>query len=285
MISFDELGDPAGFPVVFHCGTPCSRLLPRWWDPMARARGLRIVCFDRPGYGNCPAQPGSTIADVVAGTARGADALEIDRFATWGVSGAGVSFSFGCAALLGERVPAVVAVAGAVPNDGSQEWRQEWSAEYVEQRLEPALAGRRDLVAKALARSAQELRGFDVPAWLAAWAEAFSPADHEALDAETAGYLLANIQEALRPGIEGWLDDEISSVHPWGFDLGAIRQPVAIWHGDQDRIIEPAHAHRLAAQIPRAEVFIVEGHGHPSLILRHVEPVMDWIADRTSRQT
>jgi hypothetical protein len=28
-ISFDEPGDPAGIPVVFHQGTPCSRLLPR----------------------------------------------------------------------------------------------------------------------------------------------------------------------------------------------------------------------------------------------------------------
>jgi pimeloyl-ACP methyl ester carboxylesterase len=105
------------------------------------------------------------------------------------------------------------------------------------------------------------------------------------LDAETAGYLLANIQEAVRPGIEGWLNDEISSMHPWGVDLHVIRQPVAIWHGDEDRMVKLAHAHRLAAQIPQAEVFIAESHGHPSLIVRHVEPVMDWIADGTSRKT
>lgn len=83
-ISFDEVGDPAGFPVVFHHGAPCSRLLPDGWDPLAKTRGLRIVCFDRPGYGDWPAQPGRTVLDVVAATSRAADELGIERFASWG---------------------------------------------------------------------------------------------------------------------------------------------------------------------------------------------------------
>src|SRR4051794_18960653 len=124
-ISFDEVGDPAGFPVVFHNGTPCSRLLPDWWDSLAKARGLRIVCFDRPGYGNWPAQPGRTVLDVVAATARAADMLGIDRFVSWGASG-GVPFAIGCAAVLGERVPAVVGVGGGAPNDGSPGWVAGW---------------------------------------------------------------------------------------------------------------------------------------------------------------
>jgi pimeloyl-ACP methyl ester carboxylesterase len=284
-ISFDEVGDPAGFPVVFHNGTPCSRLLPDWWDSLAKARGLRIVCFDRPGYGNWPAQPGRTVLDVVAATARAADMLGIDRFVSWGASG-GVPFAIGCAAVLGERVPAVVVVGGGAPNDGSPDWLPEWardaSPEDIERGFRPALAGDRPAVAEAVQQSAAELRGFDVPGWLEAWSDVFSPADKRALDAKMAGFLLGNIQEALRPGIEGWVDDQIAWAQPWGIDVAAVRQPAAIWHGEEDRMKTPADARLLAAQIPHAVLFMVEGQGHPSLIYRHVEPTMDWISQHVA---
>ena len=280
-ISFDEVGDPAGFPVVFHHGAPCSRLLPDWWDSLAKARGLRIVCFDRPGYGDWPAQPGRTVLDVVAATSRAADELGIERFASWGVS-SGVPFAVACAAILGERVAAVAAVAGGAPNDGSPDWLPEWaresSTEEIERHFRPALAGRRSVVADALQQSAAELRAFDVPGWLEAWSDVFSPADKRALDGQTAAYLLGNIQEALRPGIDGWVDDEIAFAQPWRVDLADVRQPAAIWHGDEDRIIAPAKARLLAARIPGAELFVVQGQGHPSLIFRQVEPTIDWIS-------
>jgi pimeloyl-ACP methyl ester carboxylesterase len=276
-ISFDQVGDPDGLPVVFHSGAPCSRLLPPWWDAMARARGLRIVCFDRSGYGNWPAQPGRTIADVVDDTARAAAALGIERFATWGVS-SGVPFALGCAALLGQRVSAVLAVGGEAPDNGSDEWARNWQPE----RLEVARAGRRDVYGTLIAGAAEDLRRFDVPGWLAAWADVFSPADHRFLAGEGAAYLLANFKEALRPGVDGWVDDIIASAQPWGFDLAAIRQPVAIWHGADDRLAPPHHARWLCEAIPHAELHVVEGEGHLSLILRRVEGQMDWIARRAA---
>jgi hypothetical protein len=49
------------------------------------------------------------VLDVVAATSRAADALGIDRFVSWAASG-GVAFAIACAAVLGERVPAVAAV-------------------------------------------------------------------------------------------------------------------------------------------------------------------------------
>ena len=65
-----ELGDPAGFAVVVHNGTPCSRLMPERWDAPARERGLRIIGIDRPGYADPRA---GAAAD--AGGAAGAGAL------------------------------------------------------------------------------------------------------------------------------------------------------------------------------------------------------------------
>ena len=82
----------------------------------------------------------------------------------------------------------------------------------------------------------------------------------------------------LRPGIDGWVDDEIAFAQPWRVNLAAVRQPAAIWHGDEDRIVALANARLLAARIPDAELFVVQGQGHPSLIFRQVEPTIDWIS-------
>src|SRR4029078_6069046 len=127
--------DPAGFPVVFHHGAPCSRLVPDWWDSLAKTRGLRIVCVDRPGYRDWPAQPGRTVLDVVAATSRAADELGIERFASWGVS-SGVPFAVACAGILGGRVAAVAAVAGGAPTDGSPDWLPEWARESSTEEIE-----------------------------------------------------------------------------------------------------------------------------------------------------
>jgi pimeloyl-ACP methyl ester carboxylesterase len=46
-----ESGDPAGWPVLVHMGTANSRHVygPNRAD--AAARGLRLISYDRPGYG------------------------------------------------------------------------------------------------------------------------------------------------------------------------------------------------------------------------------------------
>ena len=46
-----------------------------------------------------------------------ADALAIERFATWGASGGG-PHALACGALLGDRVAAVATIAGAAPVGG-----------------------------------------------------------------------------------------------------------------------------------------------------------------------
>ena len=88
----------------------------------------------------------------------------------------------------------------------------------------------------------------------------------------------------LRPGIDGWVDDEFAFAQPWRVNLAAVRQPAAIWHGDEDRIVAPANARLLAARIPDAELFVVQGQGHPSLIFRQVEPTIDWISQHVGSE-
>jgi pimeloyl-ACP methyl ester carboxylesterase len=73
-LAVEESGDPAGRPVLVHMGTPTPR---RLYGPHVRdaaARGLRLISYDRPGYGGSSPQPGRTVADC-AGDVRARSAL------------------------------------------------------------------------------------------------------------------------------------------------------------------------------------------------------------------
>ena len=88
-LAVEDEGDRDGRPVMVHVGTPNSRHLYGRTIADATARGLRLISYDRPGYGESTSQPGRTIADC-AGDARAiCQALSIDRLAMWGLSGGG----------------------------------------------------------------------------------------------------------------------------------------------------------------------------------------------------
>jgi pimeloyl-ACP methyl ester carboxylesterase len=237
---------------------------------------LRILSFDRPGYGNRPAVPGRTIADEVTAVAAALDDLGVEQFATWGASGGG-PYALGCAALLGDRVVAVATVAGNPPPDDAK--RGEYADEVEALRHSPV--NRRPLI-EAYESDVAPMRDWDLPTLLESWGGGFSPPDKQALeDGQTGEYMLRAIQEAIRPGVEGWLDDNLAYVSPWGFDVRDIHQPASVWHGDQDLMVPVEDSEALVAAIPHAEFTLVPDAGHPSLCFRHVEPLMDWIAAHT----
>ena len=98
-----EWGVADGAPVFSLHGTPGSRLA-RHHDPAVYERaGVRVITYDRPGYGVSERRLGRRVADVVEDVATIADALELDRFAVMGGSGGG-PHALACGARLGEQV-------------------------------------------------------------------------------------------------------------------------------------------------------------------------------------
>jgi pimeloyl-ACP methyl ester carboxylesterase len=61
-----EGGDPTGRPVLRHGGSPNSRLLYGPHVRHAAEHGIRLISYDRPGYGGSTPKPGRTIADCAA---------------------------------------------------------------------------------------------------------------------------------------------------------------------------------------------------------------------------
>ncbi len=277
-LTVHEGGDPAGAPIVVHHGTPGCGLLWDGWSASAADRGVRLVGLDRAGYGGSTPLAGRTVAQAAADTTAVADALGIDRFATWGISGGG-PHALACAALGGDRVVAAASLAGIAPwgTDGL-----DWLAGMGEANLEEfdlALTG-----VEVLRPALEELRA----EMLAATPETFfdgveslvGPADRAVLSGPLAAWLHETIVVGLPGSAAGWVDDDIAFTTDWGFDPGRIDRPVLVVHGADDRFVPIAHGRWLAERIPGAEAWLDDENGHLTLYERRVPQVHDWLRER-----
>jgi pimeloyl-ACP methyl ester carboxylesterase len=107
-------GPAGGFPVIFHSGSPSSR----WKRPSLvcamEQSNLRVLVYDRPGYGGSPRRPGRTVASAAEDARALADAYGWERFGVFGGSGGG-PHALACAALLAGRVTRCAVVSGIRP--------------------------------------------------------------------------------------------------------------------------------------------------------------------------
>jgi pimeloyl-ACP methyl ester carboxylesterase len=70
--------------------------------------------------------------------------------------------------------------------------------------------------------------------------------------------------EALRPGLDGWVDEGIAIASPWDdIDMTAVRTSVTWWHAPKDANAPLSAAMRLVDRLPNARlVRFGEGDGH-----------------------
>ena len=103
-------------------------------------------------------------------------------------------------------------------------------------------------------------------------------ADQAVLTGEFADHVAACLRTALSSGIAGWRDDDLAFVKDWGFSRG-WGAPVAVWQGDQDRMVPFAHGQWLAAAVRGARVHLMPGDGHLSLTVRAFDRILDDLLD------
>jgi pimeloyl-ACP methyl ester carboxylesterase len=264
-----EVGDPAGVPVVVHHGTPSTGVLYTPW----LTDGVRLIGFDRAGYGGSTRNPGRRIADVAADVRAIADALELERFATWGISGGG-PHALACAALLPDRVLAAAAISSPAPFDadgldwfegqGESNVVEHNAAAQGETTVRPLLE---EMHAGMTASGVEELQD--------ELASLLTGPDREVLTGELAAFLHSTI--AGTRGVDGWLDDDLAFVSPWGFDLRSIAVPVLIRHGMQDAFVPFRHSRWLADRIPGSEAQITPGDGHLTIYEHGILDVQAWL--------
>ena len=104
-----------------------------------------------------------------------------------------------------------------------------------------------------------------------------SPVDQSALGGDLGDYFAENFRVALAPGVEGWVEDDLAFVAPWGFGLGDVGEPLLIWQGHEDLMVPPAHGEWLAARADGAEAHLSREDGHLTLLERRVAGVHEWL--------
>jgi pimeloyl-ACP methyl ester carboxylesterase len=274
-----EGGDPGGLPVLVHHGTPMTGELFAPHAEDAERRGIRLIGYDRPGYGGSTTHEDRSVADAAADVSAIADALGLDRIAVWGISGGG-PHALACAALLSDRVVAAASLASVAPADADG---LDWSGGMGEANLEEFGATRRGRAALEayLRGEAAGLLASDAEQLVAALETLLTPVDAAVLSGELAAYLSGCMKDAVR-GIDGWRDDDLAFVRPWGFAVEDIRLPVLLWQGEQDRFVPPAHGEWLASRIPGVDARISADDGHLTLPARRVPEVHAWLMERFS---
>lgn len=114
-----------------------------------------------------------------------------------------------------------------------------------------------------------------VPAVAAALGGLVSDVDKAALTGEFAEFMAAVFRRAVPSGIAGWRDDDLAFTRDWGFDLARIERPVAVWQGEQDRMVPFTHGQWLAQHIPNARVRLYRDESHLSLGLKALDRIND----------
>ena len=272
-----ETGDPQGVPVVAHHGTPGSGVLFGPWADDAAARGIRLISYDRAGYGGSDRAAGRDVAAVAADVGAALDALGVNHFMTWGASGGG-PHALACAALLPDRVRAVASIAGVAPWDGENlDPMAGMGADNVEEFglavdgesvLRPWLdVQRRGILSATPDDLVEQMRSL------------LPPIDVAALGGAAGPYLLASMTGGLASGVDGWLDDDLAIVGPWGLDLDEVTAPVLVQQGGLDLMVPRSHGLWLAAHLPGATTWIEPNQGHLSLVL-DLSRVHAWLLQR-----
>jgi pimeloyl-ACP methyl ester carboxylesterase len=265
-------GPASAVPLVFHHGTPGAAVPFRAMERAAHERDLRFVTTSRPGYGSSTRQPGRSVVDVVADTAAVLASIGAERCLVAGWSGGG-PHALACAARL-EAASGVLVIAGVAPYEADDlEWTAGMGRENVTE-FRTALQGEVEL-RRLISEWRDHLKEPTVDMIVSSLRTVLPDVDLGVLTDEFGEDMVANFREALRTGVDGWVDDDLAFTRSWGFELKEIAVPTAIWQGSADLMVPIAHGEWFAAHLPGATVHLEQGEGHLSVGIGALDPMMD----------
>jgi pimeloyl-ACP methyl ester carboxylesterase len=268
-LTYDDVGDPSGSPVVYLHGCPDCRLTRPPDDAIAALAGARVIAVDRPGYGMSDADASGDDNALAADVVAVADALGIDRFGVLGWSSGGPG-ALALAALYPDRVAVAGVAAGQVPIEADAD-------PAARESLDPVMATRAEMMAGMTADEFAEV----VAPLVAATGMTDALAREHIVEGKDHAYLrdLAAVDglveqlalgtiAAVERGLAGVERDMRCMVRPWPFDVSSIEVPVVLWYGTNDAMLGPPAGRWLADRIPTSRLHVVESS--------HLLPLVRW---------
>lgn len=245
-LSVESLGAPDGKPVFLFHGTPGAGIGPRPRGIVLHRLGIKLICYDRPGYGDSDRRRGRSVGQAAYDTAGIADALGIDTFSVVGRSGGG-PHALACAALLGDRVECAATLGSLAPIDAKRlKWYDGMVKSNVRAYDPETEEGELELIAATMVKGLRN----DPESLLRTLGSELDAHDKEIVGDIALRRIIAETHaKALEKSPAGWIDDVLALRSPWGFEASAISVPVKLWHGKDDAFSPISHARWLAEEI------------------------------------
>jgi len=251
-LGYSDWGDPDGVPVLyFHgaMGTPLRRCSQT--EAALGRLGVRYLLVQRPGFGGSDPLPGRTLRAWAADVEALCDHLSLRRVHVVGVS-AGGPYAVAAAHELPERVASAAVVSGLGP--AARPPRTHRAVLGALRRDREGVRRRLDALVGLCRRHPDRL------VWLLARRR--GPDGSDLADPEAGAIFAESFLQATRGGVGPMLEDLLLATGPWGFDLGAVRPHVHVWHGTRDPLVPVEQALHLAIALPRCTPALAPGEGH-----------------------
>jgi pimeloyl-ACP methyl ester carboxylesterase len=259
-LSYAEFGPSTGRPVIYFHGTPGSRLQAPGRDALFK-QNIRLIAFDRPGYGNSTAIGARALTATAQDVQALADHLGLETFGCLGVSG-GAPYAAAVAQELGPRVTKLVlanpqgnpTAKGATKGMGLYNKFAYWMMNHI------PFIGRLLVAFEAwmLKRGEKSLDSFIKQ----------MPKEDQAVLADPAvrkHFVDSSLTEGMKQGSAGHKYDNWSYVEHFDVTPRSIRTPTHIFAGEKDANVSSAMVDQWS-QIPGSKTTSFAGEGHMSFL-------------------
>ncbi|MBF4463190.1 MULTISPECIES: alpha/beta fold hydrolase [unclassified Rathayibacter] len=237
-------------------------------DPAATARhGVRILSFDRPGYGASSLLTGVDPAGAGAGANPEQAAADIAEYlATAGVASVGAAgWSAGgrVALALSANYPGLVDRVAVIATPAPDE-EVPWVGEDNRAMLERLRAEPLDAAVRSLSLILEGAFGPAPDAATMLGMLGASEVDAPVLDAPGVRERLERmLQRAAAQGTVGMAADIVGyMLQGWGFAVEGVASPTLLLYGAEDAVVGCVHGEWYAARLPDSRLEVVPGRGH-----------------------
>ena len=257
--------------IIFHHGTPHHASAWSSWLEDAANRGIRGLSYSRAGYGTSDRNFGRSVLSNNSDISLLLDGKNISSFVAIGWSGGG---PHALANTFDHRNVGAITLAGVGEFGASDLNFLEGMGPENHDEFGAALKGEAEIDSwmNANAGSMKNVTGAEIKE---AFGGLIGDADKAVIEGDFADQMAATMRSGLAVSFDGWIDDDLAFVRPWGFNLREISKPVFIWQGDDDFMVPHAHSKWLAEHIPGSQLKFVPGHGHISLVEKYRAEILN----------
>lgn len=272
-LGYAEYGASDGTPVFYFTGGNSSRYEGEWFERAAVMKHIRLIVPERPGFGLSTFQPNRQLLAWPDDVVELADALSIDSFSIFGLSGGGPHV-LATTYKIPEKIRKVAVVSGTAPPEMPDKFKGMWPPV----RIIFLTAKHLPVVNRFLLKQMSGFYGNEEQ-MMKRMKQAMPRPDVELIerDPDVIKIFAAATRESHRNGIEGDAWEWRLYVNDWGFPISKIDCEVKLWYGLYDQQVPIGMGRYLANVLPNASLTEVENGGHFSTINNCIEDIFDYL--------